>query len=44
MPIHQRADLDVDAPLGCYSPDRPVNLGDNGSDVHPNYAVTLYPA
>ena len=32
MPIHQRADLDVDAPLGRYSPDRPVNIGKNGWD------------
>lgn len=44
MPIHQRADLNVDAPLGRYSPNRPVNIGNNGWDIHPNYAVTLYPA
>jgi hypothetical protein len=44
MPIYQRADLDIDAPLGRYSPDRPVNIGNNAWALNPYYAVTLYPA
>jgi hypothetical protein len=44
MPIYQRADFVFDAPLGRYSPDRPVNIGNNAWTLNPYYAVTLYPA
>jgi hypothetical protein len=44
MPIYQRVVFDIDAPVGRYSPDRPVNIGNNAWDIHPYYAVTLYPA
>jgi len=44
MPIYQRADLVINAPLGRYSPDRPVNIGSNAWALNPYYAVTLYPA
>jgi hypothetical protein len=44
MPIYQRADLDFDAPLGRYSPDRPVNIGNNAWALNLYYVVTLYPA
>jgi hypothetical protein len=44
MPIYQRATFDFDAPAGRYSPDRPVNIGNNAWDIHPYYAVTLFPA
>ena len=44
MPIYQRVTLDIDAPVGRYSPDRPVNIGNNAWDIHPYYAVTLFPA
>jgi len=44
MPIYQRADFALSAPLGCYSPDRPVNIGNNAWDINPYYALTLYPA
>jgi len=44
MPIYQRADFDFDAPLGRYSPDRAVNIGNNAWALNPYYAVTLYPA
>jgi hypothetical protein len=44
MPIYQRVTFDIDAPVGRYSPDRPVNIGNNAWDIHPYYAVTLFPA
>jgi hypothetical protein len=44
MPIYQRADFDFYAPLGRYSPDRPVNIGSNAWSLNPYYAATLYPA
>jgi hypothetical protein len=44
MPIYQRVDFDFDAPLGRYSPDRPVNIGNNAWALNPYYAVTLFPA
>jgi len=44
MPIYQRVDLDFDAPLGRYSPDRAVNIGNNAWALNPYYVVTLYPA
>jgi hypothetical protein len=44
MPIYQRAVFDVYTPLGRYSPDRPVNIGNNAWALNPYYAVTLYPA
>ena len=44
MPIYQRADFDFDAPLGRYSPGRPVNIGNEAWALNPYYAVTLYPA
>jgi len=34
MPIYQRATFDIDAP---------VNIGNNAWDIHPYYAITLYP-
>ena len=43
MPIYQRVDLDFDAPLGRYSPDRPVNIGNNAWALNPYYVATLYP-
>jgi hypothetical protein len=36
--------FDFDAPLGRYSPDRPVNIGNNAWALNPYCAVTLYPA
>jgi hypothetical protein len=44
MPTYQRVTFDIDAPVGRYSPGRPVNIGNNAWDIHPYYAVTLYPA
>jgi hypothetical protein len=44
MPIYQRVDFAFDAPLGRYSSDRPVNIGNNAWALNPYYAVTLYPA
>jgi hypothetical protein len=44
MPIYQRADFNFDAPLGRYSPDRPVNIGNHAWAINPYYAITLYPA
>jgi hypothetical protein len=44
MPIYQRVTFDIDAPVGRYSPDHPINIGNNAWDIHPYYAVTLYPA
>jgi hypothetical protein len=44
MSIYQRVTFDIDAPVGRYSPGRPVNIGNNAWDIHPYYAVTLYPA
>lgn len=43
MPIYQRADFDFDAPLGRYSPDQPVNIGNNAWAINPYYAATIYP-
>jgi len=43
MPIYQRVDFDFDAPLGRYSPARPVNTGNNAWALNPYYVVTLYP-
>jgi len=43
IPIYQRADFDFDAPLGRYSPDRPVNIGNNAWAINPYYAATVYP-
>jgi len=36
--------FDFDAPLGRYSPDHPVNIGNNAWALNPYCAVTLYPA
>ena len=44
MPIYQRVDFDFDAPLGRYSADRPVNIGNNFWILNPYYVVTLFPA
>jgi hypothetical protein len=43
IPIYQRADLVIDAPLGRYSPDRSVNIGNNAWALNPYYAVTILP-
>ena len=43
-PIYQRVTFDMDAPIGHYSPDSAVNIGNNAWDIHPYYAVTLFPA
>jgi hypothetical protein len=43
MPIYQRALLDIDAPVGSYSRYASVNIGSNAWDIHPYYAVTLFP-
>lgn len=43
IPIYQRLDFDFDAPIGRYSPDRPVNIGNNAWALNPYYVVTLYP-
>jgi hypothetical protein len=43
MPIYQRAVLDIDAPVGKYSRYANVNIGNNAWDIHPYYAVTLFP-
>ncbi|HTU50689.1 MAG TPA: transporter [Acidobacteriaceae bacterium] len=44
MPIYQRVTFDIDAPIGRYSPESTVNIGNNAWDIHPYYAVTLFPA
>jgi hypothetical protein len=43
MPIYQRALLDINAPVGRYSRNAPVNIGSNAWDIHPYYAVTVFP-
>jgi hypothetical protein len=43
MPIYQRATLDFDAPLGKYSQNANVNIGNNAWEINPYYAVTLFP-
>jgi hypothetical protein len=43
MPIYQRAVLDIDAPVGKYYRYANVNIGNNAWDIHPYYAVTLFP-
>jgi hypothetical protein len=43
MPIHQRALLDIDAPVARYSRYASVNIGINAWDIHPYYAITLFP-
>jgi hypothetical protein len=43
MPIYQRATFDIDAPIGRYSRDRPVNIGNNAWALNPYYAVTSIP-
>ncbi|MEA2259928.1 MAG: hypothetical protein QOJ51_2753 [Acidobacteriaceae bacterium] len=43
LPIYQRALLDVDPPAGRYSRHAPVKIGSNAWDIHPYYAVTLFP-
>ena len=43
MPIYQRYLLDIDAPVGRYSRDASVNIGSKAWDIHPYYAVTLFP-
>jgi hypothetical protein len=44
MPIYQRVDLDVNAPIGQHSPTKPVNIGSNAWAVNPYYVATLFPA
>jgi hypothetical protein len=43
MDIYQRALLDIDFPAGRYSSASSVNLGSNVVDLHPYYAVTVFP-
>jgi len=44
MPIFQRVDFDFNAPLGQYSPRRPINMGNNAWALNPYYVATLFPA
>ena len=43
MRIYQRAVLDLDAPVGKYSPNATINIGSNAWDIQPYHAFTLYP-
>jgi hypothetical protein len=43
IPIYQRALLDIDTPVGRYSRYANVNIGNYAWDIHPYYAVTLFP-